>query len=176
MLSIFAVKCTNFGNFWSCYWFVSSIFDKLTPPFRKNSECFFKSCWSPCHCKKNRLRSAKNVIISFLCILVDIPMGWGLNPQTPPAYALGPNPNSNRLFLLFHLLGRFPPFPTFPPFSNIPWAVVVDKNIDIFCLNSLAVTFAFFYLNFSPKSSKFVQKFCIFLKLLTLEGTALVAY
>ena len=42
--------------------------------------------------QKNRLRSAKNVIFSLLCILVDRPMGGGLNPQTSPpplAYALG---------------------------------------------------------------------------------------
>ena len=34
--------------------------------------------------QKNRLRSAKNVIFSLLCILVDRPMGGGLNPQPPP--------------------------------------------------------------------------------------------
>ena len=34
--------------------------------------------------QKSRLRSAKNVIFSLLCILVDRPMGGGLNPQTPP--------------------------------------------------------------------------------------------
>ena len=34
--------------------------------------------------QKNRLKSAKNVIFSLLCILVDRPMGGGLNPQTPP--------------------------------------------------------------------------------------------
>ena len=34
--------------------------------------------------QKNRIRSAKNVIFSLLCILVDRPMGGGLNPQNPP--------------------------------------------------------------------------------------------
>ena len=34
--------------------------------------------------QKNRLRCAKNVIFSSLCILVDRPMGGGLNPQNPP--------------------------------------------------------------------------------------------
>ena len=39
--------------------------------------------------EKNRIRSAKNVIFSLLCILVDRSMGGGLNPQNPPpAYAL----------------------------------------------------------------------------------------
>ena len=33
--------------------------------------------------KKNRLRSAKNEIVSLLCILVDRPMG-GIEPPTPP--------------------------------------------------------------------------------------------
>ena len=37
--------------------------------------------------KKNRLRSVKNEIFSLLCILVDRPMG-GIEPPTPPAYAL----------------------------------------------------------------------------------------
>ena len=34
--------------------------------------------------KKDRLRSAKNVIFALLCILVDRPMGGGLNPQSNP--------------------------------------------------------------------------------------------
>ena len=34
--------------------------------------------------QKNRLRCAKNVIFSLRCILVDRPMGEGLNPQNPP--------------------------------------------------------------------------------------------
>ena len=39
--------------------------------------------------QKKRIKSVKNVIFSLLCILVDRPMGGGLNPQNPPpAYAL----------------------------------------------------------------------------------------
>ena len=47
--------------------------------------------------QKNRLRSAKNVIFSLLCILVDRPMGGVWTPKTPPlrtplACVLGPWP------------------------------------------------------------------------------------
>ena len=38
--------------------------------------------------QKNRIRSAKNVIFSLLCILVDRPMGGVSTPNPPPAYAL----------------------------------------------------------------------------------------
>ena len=34
--------------------------------------------------QKNRLRSAKNVIFSLLCILVDRLMGGGFEPPKPP--------------------------------------------------------------------------------------------
>ena len=34
--------------------------------------------------QKIRLRSAKKVIFSLLCILADSQWGGGLNPQTPP--------------------------------------------------------------------------------------------
>ena len=34
--------------------------------------------------QKNRIRSAKNVIFSLLCILVDRPMGGGFEPPKPP--------------------------------------------------------------------------------------------
>ena len=38
--------------------------------------------------QKNRLRCAKNVIFSLLCILIDRPMGGFEPPKLPPAYAL----------------------------------------------------------------------------------------
>ena len=38
--------------------------------------------------QKKRIRSAKNVIFSLLCILVDRQMGGFEPPNPPPAYAL----------------------------------------------------------------------------------------
>ena len=87
---ILAIKfdCLFWAIFQSFHLFVSFIFDKLPPPL---SIICFKRCLKSLKSipvQKNSLRSAKNVVFSLFCILVDRPMGRGC--YTSPGYATAP--------------------------------------------------------------------------------------
>ena len=109
LFSIFtlAIKfdCLFLSIFQSFYLFVSSIFDKLTPPpplhicFKK----YFKSLFSPLQCIKLFVES-KNVVFFSFCILVDMPeMGGGYSPPLTTLLSLSHNKFFFRKFLVTSL-------------------------------------------------------------------------
>ena len=69
--------------FWAFFEVLSLFFDKLAPLNICFKRCF-KSLFSPFQCK-NSLSSAKNVIFSLFCILVDRPWGGAIAPPPRPS-------------------------------------------------------------------------------------------